>query len=328
MDVWTTPNSVPDNMRAVVTIGNFDGMHRGHARVLAACVERAERRGLKSVAVTFDPHPREVHHPESKLELIMPLADRLDAIAVTGVDAVLVLEYGLDLYSLSAEEFAQCFLADLLGAREVVVGEDFRFGKGNTGDIDSLRLIGKQLGFDVVVVFDVQDDEGKRWSSSWVRESLSKGDVEEAAKILGRRHRLTGIVEHGQKRGRELGFPTANVAVPSRVLVPADGVYAGWLVREISGGQAFLPAAISIGTNPQFDGKTRTVEAHVLGRTDLDLYGEEVTLVFEKRLRDMVKCESVDELLAQMDADLLSTAFLLGVKKAHRAPKGSVTAGT
>lgn len=327
MNIWTVPSAVPPGQTAVVTIGNFDGMHRGHTRVLKACVERARKRGIDAVAVTFDPHPRTVHRPELELELIMPLADRLDAIAVTGVDAALVLEYNSDLYSLTPEAFVQIYIVDLLGSEEVVVGEDFRFGAKNAGDIETLRTLGRQHGFGVVVVSDVQDESGTRWSSSWARACLERGDVETAAKVLGRRARLTGVVEHGLKRGRELGFPTANVRVPDGVMIPADGVYAGWLVRERSGGQAFLPAAISIGNNPQFSANERSVEAHVLGRTDLDLYGEEVTIVFEKRLREMSKFNGVEELLAQMDKDLLETAAFLGVRKAGRAPLGSVTAG-
>lgn len=327
MEIWTAVQQIPSSLQSVVTIGNFDGMHRGHARVLAACVDRAHRRGVSSAAVTFDPHPRVVHHPESDLALIMPLGDRLDAIAVTGVDAVLVARYNRSLYSLSPEEFVAKYLVDALGAREVVVGEDFRFGRGNEGDIETLRMLGKHYDFDVVMVSDIQGPDGKRWSSSWVRQCLAAGDVEEAAHILGRDPRLTGMVEHGHKRGRQLGFPTANVAVPEGVMIPADGVYAGWLIRDFAGGQAFLPAAISIGMNPQFSGDTRTVEAHVLGRTDLDLYEETVTLALVKRLRGMLKFSSVEELLEQMDADLLATALALGVKKAGRAPIGAVTAG-
>ncbi len=334
MNVWTGLDQVPGDQQSVVTIGNFDGMHQGHSRVIGSCVERAKRLGCDSVALTFDPHPRSVHQPGNPVPMIMTTADRLDAIAVTGVDATLLAHYDRSLYSLSPEDFVQEYLVDRLGAREVVVGEDFRFGRGNTGDIDTLRQLGKVFGFEVTMVTDVVSQAGRRWSSSWVRELLQQGAVEEAAAVLGRFHRVTGIVEHGAKRGRKLGFPTANVAAAGQ-LVPADGVYAGWLVRDAEvageeawgGGQEYLPAAISVGTNPQFGGSKRTVEAHVLGRSDLDLYDEEVTVVFVRRLRSMASFDSVDQLLAQMDEDLRRTAVTLGVRIARRVDPEAVTAG-
>lgn len=328
MKIWTDLDQVPGTQRSVVAIGNFDGVHRGHARVLGVCVERAKALDIESVALTFDPHPRAVHNPDAGISLISPLEERLTSIAVTGVDAVLVARYDRSLYSLSPEDFVTEYLVDRLGAREVVVGEDFRFGYKNSGDIDTLRSLGRTYGLDVLTVSDIQDASGRRWSSSWVRELLDSGDVEGAKSVLGRAPRYTGVVEHGAKRGRKLGFPTANLHWDERILVPADGVYAGWMIREVAGGQAFLPAAISIGSNPQFSGVKRTIEAHVLGRSDLDLYGERVTLVFEKRLRGMAKFGSVDELLEQMDEDLLRTAEALGVKKAERVPPDAVVAGT
>lgn len=334
MLVWTNLDQVPGDQRSVVTIGNFDGMHQGHSRVIGSCVERARKLGCDSVALTFDPHPRSVHRPEEPVPLIMTTADKLDAIAVTGVHATLLAQYDRSLYSLSPEDFVQEYLVDRLGAKEVIVGEDFRFGRGNAGDVDTLRQLGRVFGFEVTMVTDVVSPLGRRWSSSWVRELLLKGKVEEAAGVLGRFHRVTGVVEHGAKRGRLLGFPTANVSADGQ-LIPADGVYAGWLVREAEipgqdewgGGQEFLPAAISVGTNPQFDGTSRNVEAHVLGRSDLDLYGEEVTVVFVRRLRDMQSFDTVEELLAQMDEDLRKTAVTLGVRISTRVDPAAVTAG-
>lgn len=327
MNVWTALDEVPGAQRSVVAIGNFDGVHRGHARLLGVCVERARVLGASSVALTFDPHPRAVHDPLNAPALISPLEDRLANLAVTGLDATLVAKYDRSLYLLSPEEFVSEYLVDRLGAVEVVVGEDFRFGYQNSGNIDTLRRLGRVFGFDVITVSDIEDPSGRRWSSSWVRELLDAGDVEGAARVLGRAPRYCGVVEHGQKRGRQLGFPTANLHWDQSILVPADGVYAGWLIREVAGGQAFLPAAISIGTNPQFSGKHRTIEAHVLGRSDLDLYGETVTLVFEKRLRGMARFASVDDLLKQMDEDLRRTAEALGVKTAGRVAPDSVVAG-
>ncbi|WP_099332149.1 bifunctional riboflavin kinase/FAD synthetase [Actinomyces minihominis] len=326
MQIWRSLHEVPGNQRSVVTIGNFDGMHQGHSRVVGTCVERARKRGFPSVALTFDPHPRSVHRPGEPLELIATLEDRLDAMAIAGVDAVFVANYSPDLYMLSPEDFVVNYLVERLGAVEVVVGEDFRFGRGNSGDVETLREYGRQYGFDVSMVTDVEAPSGRRWSSSWVRELMAEGNVEEASRVLGRFPRVNGCVVHGAKRGRALGFPTANLAVAGQ-LVPADGVYAGWLVRDVGHSQEFLPAAISVGSNPQFQGTSRTVEAHVLGRTDLNLYGEEVTVVFVKRLRPMMLFNSVDDLLSQMDQDLLATAAILGARSATRVDPAKVTAG-
>lgn len=330
MKIWTSLAAVPGNQRSVVTIGNFDGMHFGHARVVATCVERARKLGLESVALTFDPHPKAVHSPHSPTPLIMSIATRLDALATTGLDATLVVHYDASVYTLTPEEFVAEFLVDRLGAKEVVVGEDFRFGRGNQGDIDTLQALGRRFGFTVAMVTDVAGASGRRWSSSWVRELLAQGKVDEASDVLGHPYRLVGVVEHGEKRGRELGFPTANLRAGAGVLAPADGVYAGWVVRDVEGqpsAQEFLPAAISVGTNPQFSGKTRTVEAHVLGRDDLDLYGQEIAVVFTKRIRPMMKFDSVDELKARMDEDLRETASLLGSRVAKRVEPGRVRAG-
>ena len=322
MEVWRGLAAVPGNERSVVAIGNFDGMHRGHARVVETCVQRAKKRGVDSVALTFDPHPSTVHRPGDPAPLIMSLPTRLDAMSTTGLDATLVAKYDPSLFSLTPEEFVSEYLVDRLGAVEVVVGEDFRFGRGNEGDVETLQRLGARYGFTVAMVTDVAADDGRRWSSSWVRQLLAEGRVEEVAEVLGRPYRLVGVVQHGEKRGRRLGFPTANLDAGPGVLAPADGVYAGWLVRDVPGhdeAQEFLPAAISVGTNPQFDGAVRTVEAHVLGRDDLDLYGQEVAVVFIKRLRGMQKFDDVEDLLAQMDEDLRQTAATLGVRAATRA---------
>lgn len=327
MQVWRDLHEVPGNQKSVVTIGNFDGMHQGHSRVVATCVDRARKRGYPAVALTFDPHPRKVHSPQDPLAMIAPLDDRLDAMAVAGLDAALVARYDRSLYMLSPEEFVVTYLAERLGAVEVVVGEDFRFGRGNSGDVETLRQLGREHGFDVSMVTDVVSATGRRWSSSWIRELMAAGDVSEASCVLGRLPRVTGEVVHGAKRGRTLGFPTANVEVADQ-LVPADGVYAGWLIRDTAAGsQEFLPAAISIGTNPQFQGTTRTVEAHVLGRSDLDLYGEVVTVAFVRRIREMMKFDSVDDLVRRMDDDLRATAAILGTRSASRIDPAAVTAG-
>lgn len=328
MNVWTQLSDIPENTRSVVTIGNFDGMHQGHRRVIATCRDRAKRKNAQSVACTFDPHPSHVHRPEQCLALINPVQDRLDAIAACGIESTFVIHYDENVYSLSPEEFVIRYLVQALGACEVVVGEDFRFGAHNSGDIDTLRELGAQYGFGVVIVADIAAPEGRRWSSSWVRELLAEGDVAGAARVLGHMHRIRGVVQHGFKRGRELGFPTANLSQDIEGVIPADGVYAGWLVRQVPGTSAgeFLPAAISVGTNPQFDGEERTVETHVLGRSDLNLYGERVAITFVSRIRPMLSFDSLEDLLEQMDDDLRVTAFILGVGVSSRIDPEAVTA--
>jgi riboflavin kinase/FMN adenylyltransferase len=327
MTVWRSLEEIPPNMRSVATIGNFDGVHRGHQKLARTCVDRAREREAVAVAITFYPHPVQVHAPEADLRLITTLEDRLDALAGYGIDATLVLEYNEDLYSQTPREFIEQIVKHL-GVMGIVVGEDVKFGKGNAGDINTMRELGEEFGFEVFALDDIESEEGRRWSSSWIRDLLKEGDVKGAARVLGRPHRIRGIVQHGAKRGRELGFPTANLDENADGVIPADGVYAGWLIRRVEGQPAgvFMPAAISVGTNPQFDGESRTVEAHVLGRSDLNLYGEEVAISFIERLRGMTSFDSVDELLLQMDDDIRNAASILGVAVSGRVDPAAVTA--
>jgi riboflavin kinase/FMN adenylyltransferase len=316
---WTDLSQVPSDFGpSVVTIGNFDGVHRGHRTVLARMVAQARAIGGHAVAVTFHPHPAQVHHPERAPQLITGIADRLDLLAETGLDAVLVVEYTLAFAQQTAEEFVRRYLVDGLRASTVVIGRDVRFGRDNAGDLSTMIDLGRRYGFAVEVLEDMHGLHGgdgpRRWSSSWVRELLVAGDVESAAEILGRPHRLRGVVVHGDARGRDLGFPTANLAQDATGLVPADGVYAGWMRRvgyPADRPDAYLPVAISIGTNPTFDGVQRRVEAHVPDRTDLDLYDEEVVLELVVRLRPTVRFASVDELVEQMGHDVERTRMLL-----------------
>lgn len=329
IQIWRTPEDIPEDLgQTVVTVGVFDGVHRGHHAVLAETVRSARARGLVSVALTFDPHPATVHNPDRPVQLVATLDDRIDRLAAAGIDAVYVQHYTLEYAQATAREFVTNQLVGQLHAGLVVVGEDARFGKDNAGDGALLCQMGTELGFEVTLLNDLGEPTGRRWSSTWVRELLAKGDVEMAAEVLGRPHRLRGTVVHGFQRGRELGFPTANLKGKNLGEIPADGVYAGWLVRTVPGTSAavYLPAAISVGTNPQFDGVERTVEAHVLGRADLNLYGEEVAVELIKRLRPMVSFESVDGLLSQMDEDLRKTALTLGVPTANRVDPAQVTA--
>ncbi|MDR4533401.1 bifunctional riboflavin kinase/FAD synthetase [Glutamicibacter sp. PS] len=305
MHYWKGLDSVPADLKpSVVTIGNFDGVHLGHCEVLDQVVEQARHLGANAVAITFDPHPARVHRPQSAPELIMGLADRIDTLAAVGMDAVLMIEYTLDFAENTAEEFVRQVIVEALKASCVVVGHDVRFGKGNAGDFEYMQQLGEKYGFTVIGVADVGDK--RRLSSTWVREELAAGNVEAAARILGRPHRMRGEVVHGAARGRELGFPTANLSSDATGIIPVDGIYAGWLVDEAD---VRWPAAISVGSNPTFDGVSRVVEAHVIDRPDegvedFDLYGQQVIVEFVKHLRPMVAYQGIEALVEQMTTDV------------------------
>ncbi len=317
MQRWEDPAQIPDGFGpSVVTLGNFDGVHRGHRGVLTTVLQQARARGAHAVAVTFDPHPVAVLHPERAPELITTAEHRAQLLEDCGLDALLTMEFTRELASWTPEEFVSRVFVERLGAVAVVVGADTRFGVRNSGDVSTLRRLGTVYGFDVVVLEDLADaGEGRRrWSSSTARRDIVAGDVEAAAAVLGRPHRVSGEVVHGDHRGRELGYPTANLAQDAAGLIPADGVYAGWLVRlDLSADdpERTLPAAISVGTNPTFQGTQRRVEAYVLDRTDLELYGEQVALELVHRLRATEKYDSIDALLAQMEQDVEQCRQLL-----------------
>ncbi len=303
---WTDLSQIPDGYGpSVVTLGNFDGVHKGHRAVLSTVVRQAADRGARSVAVTFDPHPLALLHPERALQMITAPDQRLDLLAATGLDAVLVMEFTRELAGWTPERFVADVFVKALGASLVVVGENTRFGVRNSGDVGTLRQLGAEHGFEVLTLADVGN--GGRWSSSRVRELVTTGDVSGVEQVLGRPHRMAGEVVHGDHRGRELGYPTANLSQLATGLIPADGVYAGFLIRPAlpeGDPDHQLPAAISIGTNPTFGGTRRRVEAYVLDRTDLDLYGEVVVVEFIQRLRSTEKFDSVEALLVQMADDV------------------------
>jgi len=316
---WNDVSDVPRGFGpSVVTIGNFDGVHLGHRSVLSHLVATAHARDAQAVAITFEPHPLQVLYPEKAPESITGLDHRLELMASCGLDAVLVMPFTLELASWSPERFVEDVIVELLNASAVVVGHDIRFGHRNAGDLQTMRELADKHGFDVELLDDVTGPDAepgvahRRWSSSWAREMLAAGEVGHAADVLGRPHRVVGEVVHGDHRGRGLGYPTANLGPGSVGMVPADGVYAGWMLRvEIPDDQdhpdisdRFLPAAISVGTNPTFDGTTRRVEAYVLDRTDLDLYGERVALEFVTRLRPTLKFDGIDPLVEQMARDV------------------------
>ena len=306
---WTDLSQVPQGYGpSVVTLGNFDGVHKGHRAVLSTVVRKARDRGpdgAHSVAVTFDPHPVAVLHPERAPQIIVSPDERLALLSATGLDAVLVMEFTREFAQWTPERFVVEVFVKALGASLVVVGEDTRFGVRNSGDVRTLRRLGAEHGFEVLALADIGN--GGRWSSSRVRDLVTRGDVAGAAEILGRPHRVAGEVVHGDHRGRELGYPTANLCREAAGLTPADGVYAGWLTRPTLPDRDVdhrLPAAISIGTNPTFAGTQRRVEAYALDRTDLDLYGETVVFEFVERLRPTEKFDSIEALLVQVADDV------------------------
>ena len=314
MHRWTDPSETPEALRpCVVTLGNFDGVHRGHRAVLNALVDAGHRLGLPAVAITFEPHPIAVLRPEQAPELIAPAAIRDDLIADSGIDGLLVLDFTTEFAQQSPEDFVRAVFVRGLDARCVVVGMDTRFGYRNSGDVSTLADLGEQLGFEVVALDDVGD--GERFSSTVVRDHLRAGEVGEAARILGRPHRVVGTVVHGNHRGKALGYPTANLSADSVGLVPLEGVYAGWVTRlDLLDGERdrTMPAAISVGTNPTFQTHDRrTVEAYVLDRDDLDLYDERIMVEFTAHIRPTLKFESVDELLEAMGKDVARCHELL-----------------
>lgn len=311
MIVFHDPAEVPAGFGpSVVAIGKFDGVHTGHRAVIDRARVDAATGGARVVAVTFDRNPLALLRPEICPESLIGVHQKLQLLAETGIDATLLLRFDRQLADLSAREFVEHVLVGALGVRTVLVGRDFRFGRGGAGSPELLAELGREFGFTVDVVDDVRAIEaGRRVSSTWIRELLAEGDVETAAKRLGRVPSVWGEVVHGLKRGRELGYPTANLASECEGFVPADGVYAGWLIDEASSdglrSGIRYPAAISIGTNPTFDDvPVRQVEAYVLDETDLDLYGHRVEIQFASRIRGMVAFDGVDALVRQMADDV------------------------
>jgi riboflavin kinase/FMN adenylyltransferase len=291
--------------RCVVTIGVFDGVHRGHQLLIGRAVEEARELGVPSVVVTFDPHPMEIIRPGSHPPMLSGPRYKADLVEELGVDAFLVLPFTVEFMRLSAEEFVHQVLVERLHVSAVVVGENFRYGHDIKGTVATLTADGRRFGFSVEA-FPLQGTADRTWSSTYVRSCVAAGDMRSAAEALGRDHRVHGIIVRGDGRGRQIGFPTANLEPLPWSAIPADGIYAGHLVR----GKELLPAAISIGTNPTFAGDERRVEAYVLD-FDGDLYGEHVGLSFTQRLRDTLKFDSVEGLVAQMELDVARTRELL-----------------
>lgn len=318
MIVFRDPQEVPAGFGpSVVAIGKFDGVHSGHRAVLDRARVDAATGGARVVAVTFDRNPLALLRPEICPPNLIGVHQKIQLLAETGIDATLLLRFDAALANLTPREFVEHVLVDALGVRTVLVGRDFRFGRGGKGDPETLAELGREFGFDVEVIADVRANAAdRRVSSTWIRELLGEGDVETAAKLLGRAPSVWGEVVHGLKRGRELGYPTANLSAECEGFIPADGVYAGWLIDEGSANGLRpgirYPAAISVGTNPTFDDvPVRQVEAYVLDETDLDLYGHRVEVQFTARIRGMVAFEGIEALVAQIDADVADVRRIL-----------------
>jgi riboflavin kinase/FMN adenylyltransferase len=303
MQRWRGYDAAPGGWgRAVVTIGVFDGVHRGHQEIIGHAVKRAKELGIQSVVMTFDPHPSEVVRPGSHPPILTEPPRKAELIEQLGVDALCVQPFTLDFSRLSADEFVHDVLVANLHAALVVVGENFRFGHRAAGDIALLQRLGRSFGFGVEAA-PLLTDDSTVFSSTYIRSCVDAGDVQAAARALGRPHRVEGVVVRGDRRGRELGFPTANLLTGAYAAVPAEGVYAAWLVR---GRGERLPAAVSIGTNPTFAGQERRIEAYVLD-FEGDLYGERLALDFAVRLREQRTYSGIEPLVVQIQEDVAQT---------------------
>src|SRR3954453_11648019 len=317
MDVVTDTARCPTPPQgSAVTIGAYDGVHRGHREVIATVQRLAADRSLSTAVITFDRHPASVVRPESAPRLLTDLEQKLELLAATGLDHAVVIHFDEERSKESAEDFVNEVLVGCLNTKLIVVGEDFHFGHHRRGNVELLRALGADLGFEVLplelVGVDGQPaaDEGDRVSSTAIRRALEAGDLARANHMLGRPYEVRGVVEHGDERGRTLGFPTANVAVPEEIMLPADGIYACWYERPTG---EVVPAAVSLGRRPTFSEQQpyRLLEAHLLD-FDGDLYGERAEVRFDTRLRGEERFDSVDDLVAQIQTDCDEPRAALG----------------
>lgn len=293
-------NLVPsDGVPSVVTIGKFDGVHIGHRAVLARLNEISE--GRRVVAVTFDRHPLELFDPPRSPKPLMSLPQKVEALRDAGADVVVVLPFTAEMSEVPAHVFVDSILVRGLTTQLVIVGTDFRYGSGGAGSVDTLIAEGNAAGFTVSTVDDVcSGSEQLKVSSTAIREALALGDVESAHRLLGRAHRMRGLVVHGHQRGRDLGYPTVNLEENSEGFIPAAGVYAGYVL--VNGGK--YVAGISVGTNPTFDDVTRyQVEAHALDAS-FDAYGHVAEIEFTHRIRDLTAFTTVEDLIVAIDGDI------------------------
>ncbi|MCP3782543.1 bifunctional riboflavin kinase/FAD synthetase [Micromonospora sp. A3M-1-15] len=308
MQRWRGYEAAPGGWgRSVVTIGVFDGVHKGHQATIGHAVARARELGVKSVVVTFDPHPAEVVRPGSHPAVLTEPARKAELIEALGADVLCVVPFTPEFSRLPAEAFVHDILVEHLHAALVVVGDNFRFGHRAAGDVALLERLGRTFGFGVEGA-PLVAEAGTVFSSTYIRSCVDAGDVTAAAAALGRPHRVEGVVVRGDQRGRELGYPTANLLTHRYAAVPADGVYAARLVRR--GGEP-LAAAVSIGTNPTFSGRERRVEAYALDFSG-DLYGERLALDFVAHLREQRTYDAIEPLVAQIAEDVERTRRAVG----------------
>ena len=304
-------HSVPQGLFApgsVVTIGAYDGLHVGHREIIEQVTTKASADNQTSVLVTFSPHPAHILRPTEAPKLLTERDQKLRLLESTGIDAVVLISFDRIQAEETPENFVQRVLVDTLNVKRLIVGEDFCFGKDRRGNVELLTKLGAQYGFVVEPSHLVSGHDDVTASSTYIRSLVLNGEIAAANIYLGRQHELAGTVVHGDARGRTIGFPTANVEVPKTLCQPGDGVYAGWYVRPARDGQPerVYPAAINIGRRPTFyvDAPVSLIEAHVIGETNLDLYGEVAKLRFVERLRGEVKFSGIDELKAQLMLDI------------------------
>ncbi len=294
-------------MTSVVTIGNFDGVHRGHLALIARTTTEATQRGARAVALTFDPHPAAVLRPDAVPAALQSIEERTAVLRESGCDEVIVVPFDAAFAAQGPEEFVDRLLVDRLAAQFVVVGTNFRFGRAAAGDVALLTALGEQRGFGIEAVGLVDLGDGPV-SSSALRSQLAAGDVEVVARGLGRPFSLTGEVVHGEGRGRTIGIPTANIALGEGRALPADGVYACW-ARTDGGGRT--PAVVNVGWRPTFAGTSRSVEAHLLVDGGPDLYGQRLILEFVARVRGEQRFDGPEALVARIQDDIRVARGLL-----------------
>ena len=309
MQFYTSLDEVPEGFGpSAVTIGKFDGVHSGHRAVIGELLSMARPLQLVPTVVTFDRHPLALLNPAMCPPQLISNEQKVERLAAAGVEATLMLTFDRALSQQSPEEFVQRVLVETLHAKLVFVGSDFRYGFRGGGTVDTLTAAGREHGFEIRLVDDVRAKEGRRASSTWIREALAEGNVREAGEVLGALPTVRSVVVRGEQRGRTLGYPTANLRPGPEVLIPADGVYAGWLSVE---GERY-PAAISVGNNPTFEGvPERQVEAYVLDR-EIDLYDKTVEVSFVDYIRGMKKFDGVAELVAEIENDVSRVREILG----------------
>lgn len=313
MQRWRGQDDIPTDWgRCVLTIGVFDGVHRGHAELISRAVNAGRTRGVPTVLMTFDPHPMEVVFPGSHPAQLTTLTRRAELVEQLGIDVFLVMPFNTDFMKLTPDRYVHELLVERLHVLDVVVGENFTFGKKAAGTVASLRKAGERFGFSVEsvsLVAERHQSETVTYSSTYIRACVDAGDMAAAEEALGRPHRVEGVVVRGDGRGRDLGYPTANIAPPLHSAIPADGVYAAWFTvlgygpatGSLVPGERYQ-AAVSVGTNPTFSGRARTVEAFVLD-SEADLYGQHVAVDFVSRLRGQLKFDSVQDLVEAMGQD-------------------------